>query len=478
MNKRLLFSAVFLLSVLFVGCNQSDGDSTIYGKSWEEKWTVASKTITATGANGPETCYWIKVDNNPVWQITHSHINGFYYECGYEYELLVKAQEILNPPQDVSSSEYTLISIVSKKRKESDVPLLTNTPLECMSNAETFFNGSKQLSDSVAVIEGDILLSKEQTDIIMTRSGAIKDVIKYWPGNIVYYTFAQDFSLQSNVERAINEWENKTSLTFVNGTGNGNYIEFFHGPGNYSSLGMVGGKQQISLSINGSNYGSAIHEIGHAVGLIHEQCRHDRDSYITIHTSNIEPEMLHNFSKYGSNVVCDVGTFDFGSIMLYGSFAFSANSQATMTTKDGLYFYGQRTHLSDGDVQGVAAMYGPPFIVLRYDTQVIRDEVNGLDEIYECSVSYMIKVFADKNCTQPTTLEFPRIVTVYEYKRIYDSDSDRVKTTTSHYNVTLPAGCGSYSIGPVHNIERYHMSDPVELDVTTCSISVPPATQL
>lgn len=52
-----------------------------------------------------------------------------------------------------------------------------------------------------------------------------------------------------------------------------------------------------------------------------------------------------------------------------------------MTTKDGLYFYAQRTHLSDGDVQGVAAMYGPPFIVLRYDTQVIRDEVNVLDEV-------------------------------------------------------------------------------------------------
>ena len=56
-------------------------------------------------------------------------------------------------------------------------------------------------------------------------------------GNTVYYTFAQDFSLQSNVERAINEWENKTSLTFVNGTGYGNYIEFFHGSGNYSYLG-------------------------------------------------------------------------------------------------------------------------------------------------------------------------------------------------------------------------------------------------
>ena len=145
MNKRLLFCVLSLLAVLSAGCNKSDGESTIYGKSWEERWIVASKTITAIGANGPETCYWIKVDNNPVWQISHSQIGGFNYECGYEYELLVKAQEKPDPPQDASSCEYTLLSIVSKELKESDVPLLTNTPLERISNAETFQIGIKTI---------------------------------------------------------------------------------------------------------------------------------------------------------------------------------------------------------------------------------------------------------------------------------------------------------------------------------------------
>lgn len=124
MNKQLLFCVLSLLAVLSVSCNKSDGESTIYGKSWEEKWIVASKTITATGSSGPEICYWIKVDNNPVWQISHSQIEGFNYECGYEYELLVKVQEILDPPQDASSCKYVLISVVSKKLKESDVPAL------------------------------------------------------------------------------------------------------------------------------------------------------------------------------------------------------------------------------------------------------------------------------------------------------------------------------------------------------------------
>lgn len=113
---------------------------------------------------------------------------------------------------------------------------------------------------------------------------------------------------------------------------------------------MIGGKQQLSLSATGSTYGTAIHEIGYAVGLIHEQCRNDRDSYVTIHKENIIPKHLHNFDKYLSGTVTDVGTFDFGSVMLYSSNDFSNNGKATMTTKNGMYFVGQRTKLSDGDV--------------------------------------------------------------------------------------------------------------------------------
>ncbi len=156
MNKRLLFCVLSLLAVLSAGCNKSDEESTTYGKSWEERWIVASKTTTATGANGPEICYWIKVDNNPVWQISRSQIGGFNYECGYEYELLVKAQEKLNPPQDASSREYTLLSVVSKILKDSDVPLLTNTPLECMSNTETFQSETKGDSAPNEPLEEDL----------------------------------------------------------------------------------------------------------------------------------------------------------------------------------------------------------------------------------------------------------------------------------------------------------------------------------
>lgn len=82
-------------------------------------------------------------------------------------------------------------------------------------------------------------------DKLETRSGISTKSIQYWQNHIVYYTFATGFTHKQNVLDAIEEWTNKTSLTFREGTGNGDYIEFFHDDngGNYSnSIGKKGGK--------------------------------------------------------------------------------------------------------------------------------------------------------------------------------------------------------------------------------------------
>ena len=46
----------------------------------------------------------------------HDSIIGFDYEPGYIYMLRLKRKKIANPPQDGSSYEYELISIVSKEK--------------------------------------------------------------------------------------------------------------------------------------------------------------------------------------------------------------------------------------------------------------------------------------------------------------------------------------------------------------------------
>ena len=109
---------------------------------------------------------------------------------------------------------------------------------------------------------------------------------------------------------------------------------------------------------SGCSAGNCIHEIGHTVGLWHEQSRKDREAFVTINWASISENAKHNFDQHISDGT-DLGAYDYGSIMHYPANAFSKDGKDTiMPTKPGIGI-GQREKLSDGDIQAVLKLIAP-----------------------------------------------------------------------------------------------------------------------
>ena len=63
---------------------------------------------------GPQSCMLVKENKEDEWSYFYDQIEGFKYEEGYTYELLVNEIPVPNPAADASSIRYELKNIISK----------------------------------------------------------------------------------------------------------------------------------------------------------------------------------------------------------------------------------------------------------------------------------------------------------------------------------------------------------------------------
>lgn len=208
------------------------------------------------------------------------------------------------------------------------------------------------LPSGYMIIEGDIQvpIAEFQRRYEQCESGVAAQSpegtyqTNFWPNSQVPYEFDANVSSANRVamQTAMQQWQNVSAVQFNQCTSNscgGDFIHIQSSTVNSSAVGRLGGRQVINIVSWGNTWIMA-HELGHGLGLEHEQSRPNRNAFVTINFANICTATSMNcnggfcLDSSGNRIDCSFnfcfangastyGGYDFDSVMHYGRADFS-----------------------------------------------------------------------------------------------------------------------------------------------------------
>ena len=220
-----------------------------------------------------------------------------------------------------------------------------------------------------AIFQGDIVLEKvEPIDPQHPPSFGVDYSQYLWPkvGNQyqIPYVIASGTGDLSNLTTAIAQFNSTFSnIQFVALGTQTDYVSFYFNPDDYSGeceavVGRVGGEEQVGGS-GSCTLPTILHELGHVVGLWHEQSRPDRDTYVSVNYDNLIKGSISNFNQIYDNAQ-ETTLFDYASIMEYPAFSFSRNGGPAIESIPAGIPLSNLTGYTTADIDGIERLYGNP----------------------------------------------------------------------------------------------------------------------
>ena len=237
--------------------------------------------------------------------------------------------------------------------------------------------------DSLNLYQGDMVYPRNLVHLATGSSYNGQDTLYWsawnlWPnGKVNWYMDAAapiDQCAEATFKSAASMIEKYTCLRFqpnvIPSGGNVQSIKLTSdGTTCWAYVGMSS-QSQVNLGGSGCQVpGIALHELGHAVGLIHQQSRSNRDTYVTVDWDNIKDSAIDNFKKIVSGSTYDTVVsskpYDYTSIMHYSVCEFSTTRSSNPcgrtldpSDKTASGTMGQREYLSQTDIDTINQMYG------------------------------------------------------------------------------------------------------------------------
>ncbi|WDK10223.1 Zinc metalloproteinase nas-5 [Colletotrichum graminicola] len=183
-----------------------------------------------------------------------------------------------------------------------------------------------------AVFPTNIFNRSEIEAIPLEKRGSMDAVILWDKGEIPYILEGLPHDLSNSIRDSMRVWEQRTCIRFVPKQNQLAWVYFNrHDDGCYSNNLGSPGLGEVIVNLDYPNLGETIqsfgtnkgcmedgvptHELGHVIGLIHEQQRPDRDQFIHVFPDAIMDGWQDQYTIHAS---ADTSVpFDYNSIMLY-----------------------------------------------------------------------------------------------------------------------------------------------------------------